>query len=78
MNDVQLTFDWHADKNSHMAAAQRETADAIIQARLIKMQQAARTLDKPGAIWLQRHAAPDDLRALADMIDDKATAPDRK
>ena len=47
----------------------------MIQARLIKMQQAAKLLDNLGAVWLVKHATPDDLRQLATLIEEKATAP---
>jgi hypothetical protein len=53
----------------------REPADAVIQSRLIKMQQAGKSLDKPGAIWLVKHATPSDLRDLAALIERVAETP---
>jgi hypothetical protein len=60
-----------------MANSTREAPDAIIQSRLIKMQQAAKALDKLGAAWLVKHATPSDLRDLADQIESRAK-PDAK
>lgn len=61
-------------QNLAMANSTREAPDAVIQGRLIKMQQAAKSLDKLGAIWLVKHATPDDLRDLANAIEQRAKA----
>lgn len=58
-----------------MAQQTREAPDAVIQSRLIKMQQAAKQLDQLGALWLTKHATPDDLRAMALLIEERATTP---
>lgn len=55
-----------------MAQQTREAPDAVIQGRLIKMQQVAKLLDPIGAKWLVKHSTPDDLRDLAKLIEEKA------
>jgi hypothetical protein len=52
-----------------MAQQLREAPDAKIQKCLISMQQAAKQLDPQGAVWLKKHATPDDLRDLATKIE---------
>lgn len=59
-------------KGSAMAQ-DREPPDAVIQSRLIKIQQAAKKMDGPQAMFLVAHAVPADMRALADLIEEKAT-----
>jgi hypothetical protein len=57
---------------------EREPATSVIQGRLLKMIDATKRMSKEDAIWLIEHATHKDLRALADKIEEVATAPAKK
>jgi hypothetical protein len=59
-------------------AQEREPVTSVVQGRLLKMIDATKRMTKDDAIWLTEHATHKDLRALADKIEEVATAPAKK
>jgi hypothetical protein len=57
-------------------AQEKEPVTSVIQGRLLKMLETKKRMKQLDAMWLQKHATPDDLRQLADYIDSRAKQPD--
>jgi hypothetical protein len=58
-------------------ANDKEPVTSIVQGRLLKILETVKRMKQADAIWLQKHATPDDLRAMADRIDLIAKTPDQ-
>lgn len=57
-------------------AQDKEPVTSVVQGRLLKILETKKRMKQADAIWLQKHATPDDLRAFADAIDQRAKTPD--
>lgn len=57
-------------------AQDKEPVTSVVQGRLLKILETKKRMKQADAIWLQTHATPDDLRAFADAIDQRAKTPD--
>lgn len=57
-------------------AQEKEPVTSVVQGRLLKILETKKRMKQADAIWLVKHACPEDLRTFADAIEQKAKTPD--
>lgn len=50
-------------------AQERPPVTSVVQSHLLKIIESKKRMDPADAKWLQSHAAPSDMREMADWID---------